>query len=155
MGLLPVPQGTYEIQPPVDLTPRTSDTARILIVCETNSDTRRLETLLREAGLDSESVDNMAAGCESARFDRFGVIFTTPFAGEGSWKRLIGLANQRSLSFEIVLLARTFDLDQWAEAMQIGAFDVLDLVFDLSRAAEVAQHAFGAAYLKRFRSRTD
>lgn len=154
MSLLPVPQGTYEIQPPVGLTQRTSDTARILIVCGTNSDTRRLETLLREAGLDSESVDSMTAACESARSDRFGVIFSTPFAGEGSWKRLIGLANQHSLSFEIVLLARTFDLDQWAEAMQIGAFDVLDLVFDLSRAPEVAQHAFGSAYLKRFRSRT-
>jgi DNA-binding NtrC family response regulator len=155
MGLLPVPQGTYEIQPPVGLTQRTPDTARILIVCETNSDTRRLETLLLEAGLDSETVDNMAAGCESARSGRFGVIFTTPFAGDGSWKRLIGLANQHSLIFEIVLLARTFDLDQWAEAMQIGAFDVLDLVFELSRAAEVAQHAFGAAYLKRFQSHTD
>jgi DNA-binding NtrC family response regulator len=155
MSLPLVPQGTYEIQPPADLTRRTSDTARILIVCETNSDTRRLETLLRGAGLDSESVDSMTVACESARSGRFGVIFSTPFAGDGSWRRLIEVANQHSLSFEIVLLARTFELDQWAEAMQIGAFDVLDLVFDLSRAAEVAQHAFGAAYLKRFRSRTD
>ena len=152
MSLLPVPQGTYEIRPPVNLAERTSDTARILIVCGTHSDTRRLETQLREAGLDSESVDSMTAACESARSDRFEVIFSTPFAGDGSWKRLIGLANQHSLSFEVVLLARTFDLHQWAEAMQIGAFDVLDLVFDLSRAAEVAQHAFGAAYLKRFRA---
>jgi DNA-binding NtrC family response regulator len=95
----------------------------------------------------------MTAGCESARSGRFGVIFSTPFTGDRSWKHLIEVANQHSLSFEIVLLARTFELDQWAEAMQIGAFDVLDLVFDLPRAAEVAQHAFGAAYLKRFRTR--
>jgi len=114
-----------------------------------------LTTLLREAGLDSESVDNMTAGCESAISGRFGVIFSTPITGDGSWKRLIEVANQYSLSFEIVLLARTFELDQWAEAMQIGAFDVLDLVFDLPRAAEVAQHAFGAAYLKRFRTPAD
>jgi hypothetical protein len=107
-----VPQGTYEIQPPVDLTRRTSDTARILIVCKTNSDTRRLEALLRGAGLDSKSVDSMTVACESAISSRFGVIFSTPFAGDGSWKHLIGLANQHSLSFEIVLLARTFDLDQ-------------------------------------------
>ncbi len=155
MSHLAVRREAYEIQPPADLTRRRSDSARILIVCETDPDTRRLETLLRQAGLDSEKVNNMAAGCESARSGRFGVIFTTPFAGGSSWKRLIGLANRYSLRFEIVLLARTVDLRQWAEAMQIGAFDVLHLVFDLSRAAEVAHHAFGSAYLKRFRTRAD
>jgi DNA-binding NtrC family response regulator len=156
MGLLiQIPNRTYEIKPLADLTPVARDMARVLIVCETDSDTDRLKTLLRGAGLDSESVDNMTAGCESARSGRFGVIFSTPFTGDGSWKCLIEVANQHSLSFEIVLLARTFELDQWAEAMQIGAFDVLDLVFDLPRAAEVAQHAFGAAYLKRFRTHAD
>ena len=83
MSLLLVPQGTYEIQPPVDLTQRPSDAARTLIVCETNSDARRLETILREAGLDSESIDSMTAACEPATSGRFGVVFSTPFAGEG------------------------------------------------------------------------
>jgi DNA-binding NtrC family response regulator len=153
MGLLMGnPNRTYEIQPLAVLTARARSATRVLIVCETDSDTDRLQILLREAGLDSESVDNMTAGCESARSGRFGVIFSTPFTGEGSWKRLIEAADEHGLSYEIVLLARTFELDQWAEAMQIGAFDVIDLVFDLPRAAEVAQHAFGAAYLKRFRT---
>jgi DNA-binding NtrC family response regulator len=151
--LMEIPKRPYEIQPLADLTARARDMARILIVCETDSDTDRLKNLLREASLDSESVDNMTAGCASARSGRFGVIFSTPFTGVGSWKCLVELANQHSLSFEIVLLARTFELDQWAEAMQIGAFDVLDLVSDLPRAAEVAQNAFDAAYLKRFRTR--
>jgi DNA-binding NtrC family response regulator len=153
--LMKIPDRAHGIQPLADLVPWVREKARILIVCETHSDTGRLKTLLREADLDSESVDNMTSGCELARSDRFGVIFSTPFAGDRSWRRLVEVANQHSLSFEIVLLARTFELDQWAEAMQIGAFDVLDLVFDLSRAAEVAQHAFGAAYLKRFRTRAD
>ena len=123
MGLLMrIPDRAYEIQPPADLTPKARDMARILIVCETGSDTDRLKNLLREASLDSESVDNMTAGCESARSGRFGVIFSTPFTGDGSWKRLIEVANEHSLSFEVVLLARTFELDQWAEAMQMGAF---------------------------------
>ena len=153
--LMRIPDRAYEIQPFADLNPVARDLARVLIVCETDSDTGRLKTFLREADLDSESVDNMASGCELARSGRFGVIFSTPFADEGSWRRLIEVANQHSLSFEIVLLARTFELDQWAEAMQIGAFDILDLVFGLPRAAEVAQHAFGAAYLKRFRRPAD
>ncbi len=135
-----IPYRANEIQPLAGLVPRARDMARILIVCETDSDTDLLQILLREAGLESESADNMTAGCESARSGRFGVIFSTPFTGEGSWKSLIEVADEHSLSYEIVLLARTFELDQWAEAMQMGAFDVLDLVFDLPRAArQVAQ----------------
>jgi DNA-binding NtrC family response regulator len=156
MGLLMrIPHEAYEIHPPNDVTATASDSARILIVCETDSDAGQLITLLQNAGLESESADNMKAGCESARSGRFGVIFSTAFKGDGSWKRLIELADQYDLNFEIILLARTFELGQWAEAMQVGAFDVLDLVFDLPRVAEVAQRALGAAYLKRFRTRAD
>lgn len=156
MGLLmQIPNRAYEVKPLVNLTLRAPDKARILIVCEKDSDTNRLKAVFRQAGLASESADNMTAGCESARSDRFGVIFSTPFAGDGSWRRLVELASRRSLRFEIVLLARTFDRNQWAEAMQIGAFDILDVLFDLPRAAEVAQRAFGAEYLKRFRTRAN
>jgi DNA-binding NtrC family response regulator len=156
MGLLmEIENRTGETQPLADLTPSARDMARILIVCETDSDTDKLKTVFQEAGLTSESVNSIVAGCESARSGRFGVIFSTPCTGDGSWKSLIEVANQCDLKFEIILFARAFELDQWAEAMQIGAFDVLDFVFDLPRAAEVAQHAFGAAYLKRFRTRAD
>jgi DNA-binding NtrC family response regulator len=64
---------------------------------------------------------------------------------------LIETACQHGLDFEIVLLARTFDLSQWSEAMQLGAFEVLDLLCDLPKAAEVAHRALGAGYLKRNR----
>jgi DNA-binding NtrC family response regulator len=150
-----IPDRAYEIQPLADLVPRVREKARILIVCETDSDTGRLKTLLREADLDSESVNNMTSGCELARSDRFGVIFSTPFTGDGSWKRLIDVANQYNLSFEIVLLARTFDLNEWAEAMQVGAFDVFDVLCDFPKAAVTAQHALGAGYLKHFRTRAE
>ena len=64
---------------------------------------------------------------------------------------MIAVAAQNGLSFEIVLLARTYDLNQWSEAMQLGAFEVMDVLHDLPRAAEVAQRALGAGYLRRYR----
>lgn len=67
--------------------------------------------------------------------------------------RLIDLASQHDLGFEIILLARTFDLNEWSEALQVGAFEVLDVLFDLPQAAEAAKRALGAANLKRFRPR--
>jgi len=80
------------------------------------------------------------------------VVFCSPFLPDGSWKRLIDVANHFGLNFEVILVARTFDLSQWAEALQVGAFDVLDVLCDLPKAAEAAKRAFGTAYLKRFRS---
>ena len=48
-----------------------------------------------------------------------------------------------SLSLEVILLARTFNLNQWGEALQAGAFDVLDVLCDLPKAAEAAKRALG------------
>jgi len=67
--------------------------------------------------------------------------------------RLIDIAQHHDLSSKVVLLARSFNLNQWTEALQDGAFDVLDVVCDVPKAAEAAKRAFGAAYPRRFRSR--
>lgn len=140
------------IQAHAGLTLKVPDLARILIVCDNDSDTERLEIVFREAGLTSESASSITAGCEVAKSGRFQVIFSTPSLGDGSWRRLIEVAQHYDLSFELVLLARSFNLNQWAEALQDGVFDVLDVVCDLPKAAEAAKRALGAAYLKRFRT---
>jgi len=149
------PNMTDETKPRADLALGVADMARILIVSENDSDSGRLKTVFRKAGLTSESANSITTGCELAESGRFQVVFSTPLLGDGSWKRLIEVANYHSLSFEIVLLARKFDLNQWLEALQVGAFDVLDVLCDLPKAAESAKRALGAAYLKRFRTRPE
>jgi DNA-binding NtrC family response regulator len=149
--LMQIPAMEQEAKPLADLRLRIHETPRILIICETDADTDQLMSVFRQAGLAAESTDNMAAGCELARSGRFGVVFSTTHSGEGMWTRLIDVASRRRLAFEIVLLARDFDLNQWGEAMQLGAFEVLDVLRDLPDAAGIAQHALNAAYLKRFR----
>ena len=44
-------------------------------------------------------------------------------------------------------MARTFDLGDWAEALNEGAFDVLDLVYELPRAVEFVRRALWTEYL--------
>jgi DNA-binding NtrC family response regulator len=127
---------------------REPDAARILIVCDDDSITERLNTAFREAGVISEHVKNITAGCESARSGRFQVVVTTPVLGDGSWRRLVDIASHYDLGFVVVLVASTFDFNQWAEALEDGAFDVLDSLHELPKAAEAAQRALWAAYLK-------
>jgi len=139
-----------ETQPRAALTLTVPETARILIVCDNDSDTERLVTAFREAGLTSECANSIAAGCKAAKSGRFRVVFSAPLLRDGSWRRLIEVASQHKLGFEVVLLARTFTFNEWAEALQIGAFDVLDVLRDLPKAAEAARRASGSFFLKHF-----
>ena len=146
---------TGEPKPHAGVALRIPDKTQVLIVCDNDSDTERLKGVFREAGLTSKAVNTITSGCESAKSGRFQVVFCTPLLGDGSWRGLIDVASQNDLSFKIVLLARTFDLNQWADALEVGAFDVLDVLCDLPKAADAAKSALGTAYLKRFGSRPE
>ena len=141
-----------DTEPHAGLNLKSPDMPRVLIVSENESDSERLKNAFRKAGLASESVGTLTAGCESAKSDQFKVVLSSSVFCDGSWKRLLDVADHSHLSFEVILLTRNFNLDQWAEAIQEGAFDVLDVIYDMPKAAEAAKRAWGAHYLKRFRT---
>jgi DNA-binding NtrC family response regulator len=122
--------------------------ARILIVCDDNSDTDRLKRILHEEGFVSEWVKSITAGCAAAKSGRFQVVVSTPVLCDGSWRRLTDIANHYDLGFEIVLWARNFDLREWAVALNEGVFDVLDAMCEQPKAVEATKRAVWAAYLK-------
>jgi DNA-binding NtrC family response regulator len=122
--------------------------ARILIVCDDNPDTERLNDLLNEAGFVSECARSIKEGCEAAKSGRFQVVVSAPRMRDGSWRRLIDIANHYDLRFEVVLWARSFDLLEWTEALKEGAFDVLDAMCEQPKAIEATKRALWAAYLK-------
>jgi len=53
------------------LTLKVPDGVRILIVCEDDSDTERLKTILQKAGFVSECARGITAGCDAAKSGRF------------------------------------------------------------------------------------
>jgi DNA-binding NtrC family response regulator len=124
------------------------DGARILIVCDDDSDRKRLTTLLWEAGFASDCAKSITTGCEAAKTGKFQVVVSTPQLRDGSWRRLVDIAHHYDLRFEVVLWAHNFDLSEWAEALDHGAFDVLDAVYEQPRVVEAAKCAWWAAYLK-------
>jgi DNA-binding NtrC family response regulator len=124
------------------------DGARILIVCDDNSETDRLKTILQEEGFVWEWAKSITEGCEAAKSGRFQVVVSTPRMRDGSWGRLADIANHNDLGFEVVLWARTFDLLEWTEALKEGAFDILDAMCEQPKAVEATKRALWAAYLK-------
>ena len=124
------------------------DGARILIVCDDDSESKRLKTVLLEAGFVSECAKSITEGCEAAKSGRFQVVVSTPLLRDGSWRRLTDIANHYDLGFEVVLWAPNFDFPECAEALDEGAFDVLDAMCEQPRTVETAKCALWAAYLK-------
>ena len=148
MSLLTTTPGTTEEnKTPSALSLKVPDGAQILIISD-DADVERLKIVLREAGFVSEIARSMTAGCDAARSGRFQVVVSKPLLSDGSWRRLIDIANHNDLGFEVIVWARNFDLHDWAEAMRDGAFDVFDVLPELPRAVEVVKTALWAAYLK-------
>src|SRR5207245_11427247 len=101
------------------------------------TETKVLKNRLLEVGLVSETAKGMTDACEAAKSGRFQVVVSVPLMSDGSWRRLIDVANHHDLGFEVILLARKFDLTEWAEAsLNDGAFDVLDAWRELPNAAQ-------------------
>lgn len=121
---------------------------RILIVHEDDSVAKELELVLFHEGLELERVKTMTGGCESARSGRFQVVVSAPALRDGTWKRLADIDSHYRPGFVIILVATNFDLNEWGEALEEGAFDVLDALHELPKAGEVARRALWAAYLK-------
>ncbi len=131
-----------------DLQSNIPEGASILIVCDDDSERKRLTTSLWEAGFALECVKSIATGCEAAKTGHFQVVFSTPQLWDGSWRRITEIACHYDLHFEVVLWAHNFDLREWVEALDHGAFDVLDAVYEQPRVVEAAKCACWAAYLK-------
>jgi len=149
MGPTTHPQGANsKYSPSTTLRLKISDKARILIVSDDDLIAERLNIVLREAGFLSERARSITAGCEFARSGRFQVVICAPVLGDGSWRRLVDIANYYYLGFVVILVASPFDFNQSAEAQEDGAFDVLDGLHELPKVVEVTKRALWVAYLK-------
>lgn len=130
-----------QIKPSARLEPRLPVPPRILIVSNDDTLAKELALICRQAGLPAERVTDIAEGCESARTGRFPVVMTTPHLKDGSWKQLASIARDSRLGFAIILVAKVFDTREWAQALEDGAFEVLDELYELPKAAEAVRRA--------------
>ena len=124
------------------------DGASVLIVCDDDSETEWLKTVFLGAGFVSDCARSITAGCEAAKSGWFQVVVSSPLLRDGSWRRLTDIANHYDLGFELVVWAPNSDFPASAEALNEGAFDVLDAMSDRPQIIETVRRALWAAYLK-------
>jgi DNA-binding NtrC family response regulator len=132
---------------PARLAPELPKGSQVLIVGD-HANAEEIVAKLQESGIGFKTAKSMTEACECVRTGRFQAIISKPLMSDGSWRRLIDVARHYDLGCEVVLVARDFDHAGWAEALNDGAFDVLDTLSNQFGAAEVTKRALWAAYLK-------
>lgn len=119
--------------------------SEILIATDDDAVAHKLQTLFRAAGLNSVCTRSVAAASYAAKSGQYPVIFTTPSLADGSWRHLLDASIHGRTAPAVVVVAHSFDINEWAETLRYGAFDVLDSILEMARAPEVASRAFSAA----------
>jgi DNA-binding NtrC family response regulator len=118
-----------------------------LIACDDDSVVEQLRINFRAANFNFESTKSFRAACRYVDSSWFDVVFTAPLLCDGAWQQLLEFARSRDSGLPFVVMARAFDIRDWDESMKSGAFDVLDIVEEMPRAAEVARQAYSTAIL--------
>lgn len=120
---------------------------QILAVCADESLSQALTSILKKSSLSVESVATVSEGCALAASGRFEVVLSQPRLPDGSWRRLADLATRDCSDFVVILLASRFDTRQWLQALNDGAFDVIDVLHGLQDVEESVRYALWVGYL--------
>lgn len=136
-----------QIRKSVRKTPADSGAPRILVVTDDDPLAKTVHEILRCDGLVTEQARNLLEALEAARSGQFPVAITTPRLTDGSWKRLVWTAHHVRPRFSVIVLAKTFSLREWAQALDDGAFEVIDALSELPKMTEVVRHALLTEYL--------
>jgi DNA-binding NtrC family response regulator len=123
-----------------------STKGRILIVCDDPQVSEELLIALKSANLRPERAADFTSACKLLKSGKFQVVFATPRVPGGSWDKLMNFARSRYQALPFVVVARSFDMSDWANCLKNGAFEVLDSVNEISKAAEIATQAVSASW---------
>jgi DNA-binding NtrC family response regulator len=125
------------------------EAARILIVSDDGSDAEGLKDMFLQEGFVSEYARSIDEGCDAVKSGRFQVVVSRPVLKDGSWKQFAKIANRYDLGIEVVLWAQNVDSRERGQALDDGAFDILDASREQQpRAAETTKRALWSAILK-------
>jgi len=114
--------------------------AAVLFVSPHLDDARRLSEML-SSWLDLDQV----AGLRQARAQlverRYHVIVTAGVLLDGSWRDVLELAREMAPGTEVILTDPVADASLWAEALNLGAYDLLVQPFDEAEVRRILSNA--------------
>jgi two-component system response regulator PilR (NtrC family) len=99
--------------------------SRILFISGCSSDARRLSRMLNTLPLVLEHAESLQQARAKLQQDEYEVILTEATLPDGRWLDVLHLARENPQQVEVIVTDPQADARFWAEALNLGAYDLL------------------------------
>src|SRR5260370_39566525 len=99
--------------------------SRILFISGRLEDARRISRMLHALPLAVKHVGNLQQARTLLRQQEYDVILTEAELPDGTWLDVLNLARQAARAVEVIVTDPQADARFWAEALNLGAYDLL------------------------------
>ena len=106
----------------------------VLFISDYPDDANRLSQMLRPLALGLVHVTNLKLARHELQHRPYSVILSEAFLPDGKWVDVLDLAREYEGRVEVIVTDQDADARLWAEALNLGAYDVLSKPY---RPAEV------------------
>jgi DNA-binding NtrC family response regulator len=103
--------------------------SRILFVSGHSDDARRLSRMLQPLSLAVEHVETLQQARTRLENDQYDAMLTEAALPDGEWRDALRLAHECQLDGKVVVTDAQADGRFWAEALNLGVFDLLTQPF--------------------------
>ncbi len=113
----------------------------LLFVSPHREDAHRLSQMLSQLPLVFDHVPDLQQARAKLRKSRYGVILTEAGLPDGSWLDILSLAQGMAPGTEVIVTDPHADARFWAEALNLGAYDLLAQPFYESEVRRILYNA--------------
>ncbi len=99
--------------------------SRILYISGQSEDARHLSRMLQPLPLILDHVESVRQAREKLRLDDYDVVLTEAQLPDGKWLDVLHLVRENPGEPEVIVTDRNADARFWAEALNLGAYDLL------------------------------
>ena len=116
----------------------------VLVVTAWVAEYQHLETVLKGGVWALQHASDLAVASRLVEEHQFVCIICDEFLADGSWTGLLPLVHEMGSAPKLIVTAGETNKQLWAEALNLGAHDVLAKPVDWVEVRYVAQHAWRA-----------
>ena len=99
--------------------------SRILFISECRKDAKRLSEMLHALPLKLDHVPSLDRARTRLQRQSYNVILTEAALPDGGWRDVLDLAHESERRTEVIVTDPQADARFWAEALNLGAYDLL------------------------------
>ena len=119
--------------------------SRILYITGHSEDARHLSQMLRPLPLILDEADSVQQARARLHVEEYDVILTEATLPDGRWLDVLHMVRDSAHEPQVIVTDRQADARFWAEALNLGAYDLLAQPFELSEVQRILSNACSRA----------